>query len=423
MSDNNQYKFNSKFQEQILAVILKDIELVTDVVSVVNHNYFTDPTLSQLARQALKFIDQYQGVPNLEQFISFVDSPEYTKRIKRIYKLKIKNKLYIRDQIIEFAKFNAMKAAIVESSEMLTSGIEFATIEKTISEAMKIGVNLRNLGTDLLLDRKERFRQRQIKGLDSSKIPTGIDRLDKIMTGGLSPGELGVILAAPKGFKTGTLTNLGASALNRGYFVAHFTLEVSEDKQTQRYERRLAGLDHKDVILKTNKLNKVLKRIETLGGGLVIKGFPTRSVTVSHINNHLGLLEAEGFIPDLIIVDYGDLVKPSIKGEKRDQLGIIYAELRAMGQTRNAAVWTASQANRKALNKKLIGKGDIAESFEKIAIADIVVAVCQTREERQMSPSRARLFISAHREGEEGVIIYITIDYDKMRIKPLEGDF
>jgi hypothetical protein len=97
--------------------------------------------------------------------------------------------------------------------------------------------------------------------------------------------------------------------------------------------------------------------------------------------------------------------------------------MRAMAQERNILIWTASQVNRKAVDKKIIRKEDIAEDFGKIAIVDGAVAICQTKEERLLKPARARLFVAANRDGEEGGIAYVTIDYDKMRIRPLKEEY
>ena len=177
-----------------------------------------------------------------------------------------------------------------------------AGITSIISNAMKVGVDTRKLGTDLLGGSQSRILHRLRYGLESDKISTGIKRLDWFMNGGLDRGELGIIMAPPKGFKTGTLVHLAVAALTQRLKVLIYTMEVSEDKYTMRVERRLAGLDRQEIITKDEQLSKALKRIGTLKGGMYIKGYPMKSVTVENLRNHIEFLSSEGFRTSQILL-------------------------------------------------------------------------------------------------------------------------
>ena len=67
----------------------------------------------------------------------------------------------------------------------------------------------------------------------------------------------------------------------------------------------------------------------------------------------------------MIIVDYGDLIKPesSRKDEKRHQLETIYEELRGLAQESECPIWTASQTNRSGLNAEVITMESISEAL------------------------------------------------------------
>jgi len=132
----------------------------------------------------------------------------------------------------------------------------------------------------------------------------------------------------------------------------------------------------------------------------------------------LVLLASQGFRPDLLILDYADIMKAERRmGETRHEAAGIYEDLRAIAGEFNLACWTGSQATRGALEKDTITIGDFAESFEKAAIVDTALAFCQTEEERMSNPQECRFFIAACRNHEDERTVHATIRRDCCRIK------
>lgn len=418
------YEFDTKFQDMIASVIIKHYDKISSIRSIVFPEYFTDPLVRKLVSIGLEFNHKYKTPPTKTELISFGDKhmdKELRSVTKRIYKKKVKNIEFVIDKMIQFAQFSAMKEAILDSSELVGSFENRIQIRDRIDEALKVGADVNNIGVSLIEGRQTRYIDRMRYSDTNSKIGLGIPKLDKMLDGGLDRGELGMIMAPPKGFKTGTLVNIAVAAMSQRYKVAVFTLEVSEAKYMMRIESRISGLTRKELITETDKLDKAISRIKSVRGGLVVKGYPMRTASVTTIHNHLDLLRAEKFVPDVVIVDYWDLLKDNSRSnEYRHQLANIGANLRALAQERDVVVWTASQVNRKAVDKKVIRKEDIAEAFEKIAIVDCAIAICQTKEEREIKPSRARMFVAASRENEEMGTAPVTIDYERMRIRPLD---
>jgi len=423
--DGVKYPYSRKFQRKILSFIYQHPELILSFVSMIKGEYFA-PGLDIIADGMVRFTTKYKRVPSDDELVAFIGPADCTlqtkKTIKRIISIKSKMTMeFLTDQLREFAKYHAVREAIIKGAAILQDGDDPKQIVDLISKSIRTGESLTNVGVDLAKDWKTRIIAREMAEGSPTAVSTGLKGLDRSMNGGLDIGELGVVLGIPKGFKTGTLVNLGVAALNQGKIVVHYTLEISEDKTALRYERRVSGLTRKDLSIHWRKLRKSLGIVRKLGGKLIIKGYPIKSASVVDIQAHIDLLKSKGIIPDVIIVDYGDLVKPAPGfREKRDQLSQIYIDLRAMAQSNRARVWTASQSNRKGIGREIIGIEHIAEDIGKVAIADVVIALCQTEEERQLSEPRARIFIAANREGEEGGIIYTTIDYDRMRIREVD---
>lgn len=407
--------------------MLKDHEIIISIKNIIRPVYFTQPIMRFLAKKIIHFGKHYSATPAKDEFIQFcVDNKGNTKftdvdikrTIKKLFRLKYKNKKFILDAATEFAQFSAMKSAIMQSAELIDNSNNRNKIRMKITDALKTGMDSRKLGTDIFEEIDERIIHRKMYGIDLHRISTGLKGLDDRIGGGLDKQELGVIMAPSKGFKTGTLVNLGFAALAQGLKVVHFTCEMSEDKTGLRYERRISGLDKKGIIRKTKKLRASMKRIKSIGGSLKIKEYPMYHASVADINNHLDYLESERFYADLVIVDYADILKPiDGKTEDHESLSIIYGQLKALAQERNIPVWTASQVKAGAFEKEIIRKEDIAGAIKKIAIVDMAIALCQNKKERVAET--ARLFVAANREGADAGYIYIKIDYDQMRIREM----
>ena len=94
------------------------------------------------------------------------------------------------------------------------------------------------------------------------------------------------------------------------------------------------------------------------------------------LKNHLEKIRQTQMEIDLIIVDYGDLLKGSAvrkNYEKRHELESIYEELRGIGQEFACPIVTASQTNRKGLNEDVITMESISEAFNKCFVADLIL--------------------------------------------------
>ncbi len=117
---------------------------------------------------------------------------------------------------------------------------------------------------------------------------------------------------------------------------------------------------------------------------------------------------------DMVVVDYADLMasshrtKDPIENSKQ-----IYTELRAIGFEENVAMLTATQTNREG-HKSTVAKMDhVAEDFNKIRIADLVISINKTEEEA--ARNEARLYFAASRNQESGFTVVIRQNVAMMR--------
>ena len=205
-------------------------------------------------------------------------------------------------------------------------------------------------------------------------------------------------MVAPAGIgKTWCLQSLGASAVKRGLNVVHYTLELNQNYVGLRYDTVFSGVTTADI---KYYQDDVKKKIDQLKGTLLIKYFPTKSASVQTLTSHLSQIEIQGTKPDLVLVDYADILK-GVGSEKRHVLENIYEDLRGLAGEIECPIWTASQANRSSLEEEVIDATKVAEAYSKVMIADFVVSVSRKVEDKIANTSR--FHVIKNRFGIDGI--------------------
>ena len=133
------------------------------------------------------------------------------------------------------------------------------------------------------------------------------------------------------------------------------------------------------------------------GGRLRIKAYPAYSASIVDIKNDLDTLEAvDEFIPNVIIVDYADILAPeNARVEGRDKHDETWKMLKNLAASRNCLVITATQSNRSTLEKKTVKASDVSEDIRKVAHVDAMFSLNQTPEEKKAGVMR--IGVVAHR--------------------------
>jgi replicative DNA helicase len=286
-----------------------------------------------------------------------------------------------------------LKNAIIESVEILENKGDFDTIKQLVDNALRAGAE-RNIGHEYIDDIEARYSE-----MARETVETPWDVLNDLTQGGLAAGELGVIVAPAGIGKTWILCALGAGSMKRGSNVIHYTLELNEAYVGLRYDSVFTGIANQN--LKYHK-DEVKQKIENVEGELIVKYFPTKTASVNTISAHLQKLRMMGKDFNMVVVDYADILKDTgFAKEVRHALGNIYEDLRGLAGEFGIPVWTASQANRSALDEDVIEAQKVAESYQKIMTADFVVSLSRKVEDK--IGNTGRFHIIKNRFGPDGL--------------------
>jgi len=212
------------------------------------------------------------------------------------------------------------------------------------------------------------------------------------------------------------LVHLGAMAVKAGLQVVHYTLELSDTVVASRYDACLTGVPLTNLM---DEKEMILEEVKNVRGKLIIKEYPTKTASTSVIKNHLKRIASAGQKVDMIIVDYGDLLNPTVRyKEKRTELETIYEELRAIAMEFVCPVWTASQTNRSGLNAEVVTMESISEAFNKCFVADFIFSVSRTVDDKKTNSGR--IFIAKNRNGPDGIVMPLYMDTSVVKMEVLE---
>lgn len=432
MANTGTYQYTQPIQLKILALLWLDSNAFSLYQDVIRPKYFTSPIHVDICRILFDYYDKYKSTPTLEVLVEEVSRvcgkskrkshvlQDYLDCVEKMSTVRLDDSDYIKDKIVSFGKRQALVDAVMESSIILEHEPEtqYGKIEQMVRNALLVGENANDLGINIFENIEERFLSYANEDDVIERIPTGIEKLDMVLGGGLGRTEMGIVVAAPGRGKTTTLVSIGAAAVEAGYNVLHVSLENNEKQIARNYDVRLLQ-KNKDYI--EDNVDRALIAMLNIQryrkGELRIKKYPTKTATVKTIRALLDKYKTvQHFVPDVVIVDYGAILKSSLSyADKRNAIESNYEELRALADEYNVALWSAAQGNRGALSKKVVTMSDLAECFAIANIADVMACICQTLKEKLKG--ELRLFLPKIRDSADTMLLSGRVQYDIKKIE------
>lgn len=424
----SKFSFSRDFQIKVLALMMKDFEFLLLAQDIVESAYFADGILAWYFETFRSYYRNYQMRMDDIALRNELKKDSTNNRIKsaevhsflEVYK-KIKepvdNKVYIIEEISTFCRHQAIKKAILEVPPLLTrtatDDTAFDEIESLLSKALRVGTSVNDIGSQYFISYAERIANRIIR--QQMKImPTGITELDELMGGGVKARQLFLWMAPTSRGKSIALVHCGKRAVIFKKKVLHYTMELSEDEVAERYDASFSRIKVKDLVDQEAELATALGDMgKVFGNSLIIKYYPMHAPTIHTIRAHIEKCIGSGFIPDLILVDYLDLVKShDLRLEKREQLTEITLGLRNLAGEFDVPLISATQSRRAAYAKETHDEEDTSEDIGKAMHTDLLVTINQTPKEAK--EGIMRLLLAKNRNGPRGVMVQIQTDLERM---------
>jgi len=425
-------------QDNVITLLCYDDKMLPLLRSVVDAELFDTAAKRKIVKEALGYYHQFRK-PIGDHLADVLDD-ELAGKNKEIYEdllygyselSKTINREFVMTELEKFIRQQELKLSIKEAADLV--------VEDKLDEAEEVLRKSRNkqlkvFNPGISLAKPDAFLSFLDKE-DEEIFPIGIPHLDLLK---ISPArkELFVFLALPNAGKSWFLINAVRNALMRQLKVVHITLEMSEEKVAKRYLQNLFAISNSDNEVDIPKfeftengdlrtIQYIRKKVKSYKdadikrylmertnrfryNNLVIKEFPTRSLTIKGLRSYLdNLINYYGFIPDILALDYPDLMR--VQGTGWEALSQLYADIRGIAVEYNIAVLAVTQSNREGKLETWLTDYNLSGDYTKAAIADNLITYNQSMTENLMR--MARLYNIKARNERKGDKIAITQQY------------
>jgi replicative DNA helicase len=425
------FEFEPDFQMKIAGLVLRDEAFYRRCDGLILPQYFEDRSLAALVHITTNYHEKYRRLPERSEWAELIkdakaqkairddDVPDMVTALRAILKAPLAARDYAVDKVADFAKRQAISAAYMQTIPLVEKG-EHEKAEKIMQKAFATGAQAVVQDNDYWnsIESRTQYRRDVEAGLITKDgITTGLPKLDKMLYHqGWGRKELSVIMGGAKKGKSTGLLHWALAASQKGYNTLYVTLEVAAKIIMERMDANVSGVDMSDLNNKNNEVEKGVKDRAGLRkpGVLKVVEYASGVMTCSMLRKVIEFYRAEGIIFDCIVVDYADIMAAEIKsGNDINESKQVWLGLRAIAHDENAAVLTATQTNRAGFTADVAKAEHAAEDFNKIRIADLVLTINRTDEEKVKG--EARLYFAASRNQAGEFTLKISQDLSKMR--------
>lgn len=433
----------------ILCQMITNTKLLQTLYPVASPELFENPYAQRIIRWIKDYFKQAGQAPGrdiesiyLNNRGQIVDSDEaeniavLLRTLSKDWeKFKINNTDYTANSAMKYLKLQALKRHSRELEMAIASG-DPARGEQVIADFKRVE-SPKGHGVDILSNAEK----------ISEAFSNEEERLFKLqgdlgkVLGWFVRGELVGILSPTKGGKSWCQWYCAMRASLLNLRALYINLEITEKQLIRRVWESFTGRPREtsDVEIprfvvdgskfrieyrqtKMEGVNPDIKSIETQQkkfkrqireGGIRLETFPRFQASLGDIKALLDNLEYyENFVPDVIIVDYADVLRPEYqtKNHLQDE-NRIWMDLAGLATQRNCCIITATQGNRSSWGGKEYGLKGTGGVYEKLSHVGKLLSLTATDEEKERGVTRVNLLLE--RDGKfssQQVVVLQSLD-------------
>ena len=396
-----------------------------------DERFFKTPFLGTLALLQVRYYEKYGSMASFKVLQALMKAYAAKNPAKDIDMSQVNElmndinafDLNVPDEVVnnnlkEFIRRNAFYNALYDNAGLLRD--DESGYEKVVSKCLenfdkvqRLTFNDTDLGMDYFNEEAMKRHWEYIRNPEA-KIPTLWGSIDAYTHGGfLKEGRSLYLFMAQAGLgKSLFMSNLAVNFLKQGLGVVVISLEMSEDVYAQRFD---AHISLKDINHLKETEAEAIENIKSFykkhpTSSLYIKEYPPKSVTCNEIRAYLESLKNNGHHFDVIIVDYLNIVKSSMKTDNMFVDGLDVSEkLRAISYDMKCPVISAIQTNREGMNNEKVGMENISQSSGIAFTADFLMSLFQTQDDRDNGVIRGRI-LKNRLGGMIGQMMEFTVD-------------
>lgn len=410
-------QYGKGFQLKVLGAFLIDKKFILNARDLIRAEYFDSDAHKWIIETIIKYFDKYHTTITMDILKIELQKVEndllqtaVKSELRGCYEATQEDLTYVQEEFITFCKNQELKAALLNSADLLNQG-DFDGIRNMIEKAMRAGMD-KNIGHEYNKDIESRYRQDY-----RPTIPTPWPVLNEGIQGGWGPGDLVIVFGNPGGGKSWTMVAAAGHAVELGFNVNYYTLELGEDYVGKRFDCYFTGYGIEDVNKHRGEVQKV---VDGLKGKLIVKEYPPKGASISTIKAHIQKCIDMDHKPDMIVIDYVDYLKSPSKArftERKDEIDDVFIATKGLAKELKIPILTPSQVNRMGAKDDVIEGDKAAGSYDKMMVADICLSLSRKKEDKVLGTGR--FHIMKNRYGMDGMTYDAKVDTNNGHIEIL----
>lgn len=428
-----QKPFGAYQEEAIISLALDHPEFFNAAARFIKPDHFGRLECKWIMAEILNSFEKFNVIPtrkwlrgHLEQLVT--EDDKYDEIFRLVDRKSDPREVpLIKDTLLKWSKERAYGLLYADEAVEAYHRGDFAHLEQIVQEANRIA----DVGTAgfWFFENMETLFQPDIIQHQT----TGFARLDRLLNnGGPSRKEVVCWLAGTNVGKSIMLCNNAISSLKgentdgtAGQDVLLITFELDTIKTAMRCLAAATGVRTDQIVDKQQYIRRTVEAMRrTYKKRFLIHEMPPDECSVNHVYALIDSLKrTEGWKPDVVILDYMDLMtsrNPAYNKDDYTRQKHVANEIRGLAKNEQVLVFTATQTNRSgASGEEVVDLTKAAESFGKQFSLDYVISLNQNHTDRAQAPPRIRLFIAKNRNGPKHETLTCEINYDTMVVREL----
>ncbi len=424
-------------EKVILTSLLKDESFMKTALPFLRSEYFHERSERIVFDSVVDYVNKYQTTPTRDALIIELNEND---NVGKDYDTVVEvlddmdsmtvddlDPKWRIDHTEKFCQDKAIYNSIMESIQILDGKTkkDKGAIPTLMMDAFSVSFDS-HIGHDYIEDADDRYEFYTRK---ETRIPFDLDMLNKITGGGLTSKTLNVLMASPGAGKTLAMCHMAAGYMTAGLNVLYITLEMSEERISERIDANLMNVAMADIESMGKKIYD--KKIEDIQkktvGKLIVKEYPTVQAGAGHFRHLIKELEMKrNFKADVVFIDYINLCQSMVyRGanvSSYEKIKSIAEELRGLAVELVVPIITATQINRSGAASSDVSMENVAESFGLPATADLFLALIRTDELDELGQMMVKQLKNRYSDMTSNRRFVLGVDRSKMRLFDCEED-
>lgn len=343
--------------------------------------------------------------------------------------------------IVDLASDHFNRVNLLQLSETLQGDIDQGRLKEALSRVN--GFNHVELGSGMGVDvLRDQVAMQQAFESKSEPLITYPGALGKFFRDALERDAFISFMGPEKRGKSWILLDIAWRAMLQRRRVAFFSVgDLSQNQMMRRFQKRAAKrpfvpktirypmkIDHdpderwatvtvEERVFKEalswqdgfKACEAVLAKTKTKQTLLRLSTHPADTLSVNGISSILKTWERDGWAPDVIVIDYADILAPPPGNmQSQDAINKTWMKLRALSQAQHCCVITATQANSASYKADTLDQSHFSELKKKMAHVTGMCGINQTRDEKEDGIYRLNWIVLRESEFNVSRCVYVA---------------